>query len=228
MTAVRRTLSGFGIAIAAAGLGWAAAASAATGSAAAGKLSGDALIDALRQGGYVIVMRHAHSPQQQPDAAHARPGNKKHERQLDAAGERAARYMGMAIRQVEIPILRVLSSPTFRAIETARALGLGAPHSFPELGPGGADMKSPADRDRAQWLESKVAAEPPDGENLLIITHEPNLKAAFGPQAAQMQAGDALVFEPDGKTAKLVAKVKIDEWLKLADHWKPKYQRQRG
>ena len=228
MTAVRRTISGLSVALAAAGLLWAASASAATGGASAGMLSGDALIDALRQGGYVIVMRHAQSPQQPPDAAHARPGNKKHERQLDAAGERAARYMGMAIRQVEIPVLRVLSSPTFRAIETARALGLGAPHTYPELGPGKAGMKAPADQKHAQWLQDKVAARTPNGECLLIITHEPNLKAAFGQKAAQMRAGDALIFEPEGKTAKLVAEVKVGDWSKLADHWKPNYQRDAG
>lgn len=225
MRAVRRTATGLRLALAAAGLCWVAAAGAAPGGASAGMLSGDALIDALRQGGYVIVMRHAHSPEQKPDAAHARPGNTKHERQLDATGERAARYMGMAVRQAGIPVLRVLTSPTFRAIETARVLGLGAPHAVAELGPGAQGMKGPANQKRAEWLQARVAQKTPQGQCILIITHTPNLVAAFGNEAANTQDGEALIFKPNGKTAKLIARVKMGEWQKLADHWKPRYER---
>ena len=45
-----------------------------SGTASAQTLSGEALVKALRQGGYVIVMRHASSPREAPDKQTANPG----------------------------------------------------------------------------------------------------------------------------------------------------------
>lgn len=46
-------------------------------------LSGQALVAALREGGYVIVMRHASSPREEPDERTANADNVNRERQLD-------------------------------------------------------------------------------------------------------------------------------------------------
>ena len=54
-----------------------------------------ALVAPLRQGGLVIVMRHASSPRDVPTAATATAGNAKLERQLDEAGRNAAAAMGL-------------------------------------------------------------------------------------------------------------------------------------
>src|SRR5687768_15221725 len=86
-------------------------------SAAAQSRSTDSVAD-LRSGGYVLVMRHAHSPRELPDAASAQPDNVNLERQLDAEGRAAAKAMGIAVRDLEIPIGQILTSPTFRALET--------------------------------------------------------------------------------------------------------------
>ena len=48
-------------------------------------LSGEALVKALRQGGYIIVMRHASSPREAPDKQTANADNVNRERQLDAS-----------------------------------------------------------------------------------------------------------------------------------------------
>jgi phosphohistidine phosphatase SixA len=183
------------------------------------QLSGDALLNALRAGGYVIVMRHAHSPHEAPDAAHAKPGNRNLERQLDEAGRKSATAMGMALRKIQVPISRVLSSPAFRAIETARYLGLGAPHKFEQLGTAG--MGASVADESTQWLRDKVAETPPPGSCELIITHMPNLVAAFGNQASDLQDGEALIFKPNGKTPVLVARVRIEQWSELVADWVP-------
>jgi len=52
-------------------------------------LSGSALVTALRQGGYVIVMRHTSSPRETPSKQAANPDNVNLERQLDKAGQTA-------------------------------------------------------------------------------------------------------------------------------------------
>src|SRR5438270_3919983 len=75
-------------------------------------LSGEALVKALRQGGYVILMRHASSPREAPDKQTANPDNVKPERQLDQEGRTTATAMGKALRDLKIPVGEVLSSPT--------------------------------------------------------------------------------------------------------------------
>ena len=61
-------------------------------------LSGEALIKSLRQGGYVIVMRHASSPREAPGKKAANVDNVNLERQLDEAGRASATAMGKALR----------------------------------------------------------------------------------------------------------------------------------
>src|SRR5262245_59573700 len=106
-------------------------------SATAQTLSGPALVTALRQGGYVIVMRHASSPREVPDKKTANADNLNLERQLDEAGRVTATAMGKALRDLKIPIGEVLTSPTYRALETIRLGQFGNPKTFAELGDGG-------------------------------------------------------------------------------------------
>jgi len=73
--------------------------------------SGEALIKALRQGGYVIVMRHASSPREVPNTQTANPDNVKLERQLDEAGRAGSVAMGRALRDLKIPVGEVLTQP---------------------------------------------------------------------------------------------------------------------
>src|SRR5690606_28298982 len=88
-------------------------------------LSGNELVESLRDGGHFIAMRHASSPRSEPDAASAQPGNVNRERQLDEAGRASATAMGAALRELGVPVGEILSSPTFRAVETTRLLDVG-------------------------------------------------------------------------------------------------------
>jgi phosphohistidine phosphatase SixA len=178
-------------------------------------LSGQALVDALRQGGYVIVMRHAHSPRTPPDAEHAAPANTRHERELDEEGRATATAMGNALKRLGIPIAEVLSSPTFRALQTVRLLGL-EPTPTPELGDGGRDMKADSEGTRSAWLRTRAAMKPPAGGNTLMVTHLPNLVGAFGDAAANTGDGEALVVRPDGTQPMIVGRIRIDEWPRLS------------
>ena len=119
-------------------------------------LSGSALLDALRNGGYVIVMRHASSPREAPDKSVANPDNVNLERQLDEAGRSSAVAMGTAIRQLKIPIGEVFTSPTYRAMETVRLARLSNPLAQSELGDAGQSMQAASDT-QAAWLKDRVS-----------------------------------------------------------------------
>jgi phosphohistidine phosphatase SixA len=177
-------------------------------------LTGDALVKALRQGGYVIAMRHASSPREVPDKQAANADNVKIERQLDEAGRASATAMGKALRDLKIPIGDVLTSPTYRALETVRYAQFGDPKPFAELGDNGQSMQGGTEA-QAAWLRKQVT-QFPAGANTIIVTHFPNLTGAFPQMAAGLADGEALIFGPDGKGgATLVARVKIEEWPKL-------------
>jgi phosphohistidine phosphatase SixA len=174
------------------------------------QLSGDALVQSLQKGGYVVVMRHAASPREVPDKSKANPDNTKPERQLDAEGRASATAFGQTLRDLKIPIGEVLTSPTYRALETAKYAQLPNPQPIPELGDNGQSMAG-GTAAQAAWLQKRIT-QMPKGTNTLLITHQPNLVGAF-PQLAQgVQDGEALIFGPD---TTLVSRVKIDEWSKL-------------
>jgi len=176
-------------------------------------LQGDALVQALREGGYVILMRHASSPREVPDKSKANPDNTKPERQLDAEGRSTSTAMGKALRDLKIPIGEVYSSPTYRALETVKYAQLGTAKPTPELGENGADM-SGGTAAQSAWLKKKVT-EFPSGTNTVLITHFPNIRAAF-PELTDVADGEAVVWGPDGKGgAKLLGRIKIEDWPKV-------------
>jgi phosphohistidine phosphatase SixA len=172
------------------------------------------LVATLRGGGYVIVMRHAHSPSEPPATGQADAGNKTSERQLDAAGKEQAQAIGGRLKALRIPIGPVYSSPTFRALQTARLLGFVEPEPRSELGDGGASMAaSAAGHSGTAWLKNKAAETPPQGKDVLVITHGPNIALAFGDAFKDMGDAEAAVFSPDGKGGfSLVGRIKPDGW----------------
>ena len=190
---------------------------AATGPARSDELAGSTLVSALRHGGYVLVLRHASSPFEVPDKSAADPDNVNLERQLDAAGKETSTAMGKAIKTLGIPIGEVDSSQTFRALQTAKYADLPHPMPVAELSEGKQGMAADADKARAAWLTHAAASVPRAGTNTVLITHTPNMMAAFGDKAKDIKAGEAMVFHPDGKGGtSLAARVTIDEWPQLA------------
>lgn len=171
-----------------------------------------ATVDALRAGGLVIVMRHANSPRALPDAATVQADNVNGERQLDAQGRSDAEAMGAALRRLEIPIGAVESSPAYRALETARLAGFTDIATAAELSNEG--MQAAGAR-QGEWLRARVARGADSG-NTLLITHGPNVSAAFPEYAQGMEEGEALILDPrDPQAPRLVARATIDAWKRL-------------
>ncbi len=188
----------------------------ASGGASAQQLQGKSLANALQRGGYVILMRHANAPRELPTAQTADPENVHLERQLDENGRTTAVAFGKALRDLKIPIGQVLSSPTYRAFETARYAQLPAPRAIPELGDNGQSMQITKES-QAAWLQKQVT-EFPSGSNTILITHQPNIAGAFPQWSDSLSEGEALILGPDGKGgASLIARVKIEEWPKLGN-----------
>lgn len=175
-------------------------------------LAGPSLGSALRAGGYVLVVRHAHAPTEPPTAATADPANPARERQLDAAGKTDAAMIGQGVRALGLSVWTVLSSPAFRAVQTVQAAGWSAPRIVEELGDAGRSMR-PVGGDPAAWLRRQAATAPAPGADAILVTHQPNIVAAFG--LTDVAEGEALVFRPGGAEPTLVARIKPGDWAGL-------------
>ncbi len=187
-----------------------------TGTAQADSLSGAALVTSLRQGGYVLLMRHASSPPTPPTSASAEPDNTKLERQLDETGRSSALAMGKAIKILAIPIGEVWSSPTYRAQQTVRLANLPDPIVAAELGDGGQSMQA-ISKAQTVWLQAKLAERPRAGTNTIVVTQFPNIQEAVGQNASGLAEGEALIIRPTGAGGdEIVGRVKIQEWPSLA------------
>jgi hypothetical protein len=67
----------------------------------------------------------------------------------------------------------------------------------------------------AAWLRDFEV--PPGETDTVIVTHTPNIVAAFGLAANAIVDGETMAFRPDGRGgAELVARVKVEEWPALA------------
>lgn len=176
--------------------------------------SPDELLHLLRQGGYVLVMRHASSPREAPTKEQANPDNPNLERQLDDAGRRGASEMGEALRRLQIPIGDVLTSPTYRAMETVRYARFDRPTPVSELGDGGQSMQGVSEA-QALWLRRR-ASEPPRSGNTIIVTHQPNLSRAFPDWGGSLADGETAVLRSDGRGGvAVIGRMLIGEWPRL-------------
>lgn len=79
-------------------------------------------------------------------------------------------------------------------------------------------IASPNGPGPAAWLKAKVSEKPAAGRNTIVVTHMPNITAAFPDQANGLQDGETLAFKPDGHGhAELVAKIPIEDWIGSKD-----------
>jgi phosphohistidine phosphatase SixA len=173
-------------------------------------------INALRQGGYVIVFRHGATHQDQADIDPLNPKNVAQQRQLNEAGRAKAKEIGEALRKLRIPVGQVQSSVFNRAVETGALMGLGDVTSTLDLAEGGLVVTPIENNRRAQALRKLAATVPPAGTNIVVVTHKPNILDAFGKDWFDVREGEASVFQPGGGGYKLIARVQADEWSKLA------------
>jgi phosphohistidine phosphatase SixA len=122
--------------------------------------------------------------------------------------------MGDAIRSLKIPIGTVLTSPTYRALETVKYAGFTTPTVVEELGDRGKSMQG-VDESQATWLRQKVTEVPRSG-NSLLVTHQPNLSRAFTDWGASVADGEMVVLKPNGGGAfAVVGRLPIHTWERL-------------
>ena len=174
------------------------------------------LVSSLRAGGLVIVVRHGATFADQADTDPFNFDNIAAQRNLNDKGKALATAFGGAFRQIGIPIGKVYTSRFNRAYETAVLAGFTGIEKTADLTEGGLVVSPNENSRRAEAFRKMLSVTPQAGTNTILITHKPNIVDALGKDWFDVKEGEASIFRPENGSYKLVARVQMDEWTRIA------------
>jgi phosphohistidine phosphatase SixA len=178
-----------------------------------GPLSGERLVEELRDGGYVIVVRHTATEEGGVDDP-AKLDDCAPQRELTDEGRQQARELGKAIEDLDIPIGRAVASPYCRTRETAE-LAFGAEVTTDEVLLPLPGTGKPGNDEAVAAVEQLVGQEAPEGANTALVTHISVIEPVAG---ATPEEGGSAIFSPEGDGEfRLVAEVPPGGWATLLE-----------
>lgn len=172
------------------------------------------LLSALQDGGFVIYFRHAQTESDYADQVTADPTNCATQRQLSSAGFEQTRAIRVGFTETDIPVGDVLASQYCRAWQTAD-LAFGRSERLADLNfPASEEYDDAQVEQMRQALTPLLTAEPPAGQNTVIVGHDDLFDAVTGLYPEPQ--GIAYVVDPDGAGGfELVANVLPEQWSDL-------------
>jgi len=181
-----------------------------------GPAAADDTEQALRAGGLVIVVRHGATFADQADTDPLNFENIAAQRNLNDKGKTLAKAFGDALRQGGIPVGEVYTSKYNRAYETAVIAGLKNIEKTADLTEGGLVVSPNENNRRIEAFHKMLGTAPKPGTNTILITHKPNIVDALGKDWFDVKEGEASLFRPENGSYKLLARVQLDEWPRIA------------
>jgi phosphohistidine phosphatase SixA len=165
------------------------------------------LLARLREGGYVLYLRHASTDFGEDDSRMTSYLDCATQRNLTDKGRAEARALGEHIKRLKIPIGEVLASPFCRTMETAR-LAFGKATATNEVRGGPA---RPDDPTRYAPLKKLLSSKIAKGQNLVISSHGNPFHAVAGPP--YLAEGEMAVVRPEGgERFSVIARIPLSDW----------------
>lgn len=180
------------------------------------KISHAQLLSSLREGGYVIYIRHTQTTKDYADQASAKLdlNNCATQRELSTKGIDQAKNIGLAIKKGNIPVGKVFSSDYCRAWKTAD-LAFGRYERTPALN--FVKAENYTDAQKAQMRDAVMpllTAVPEAKTNTVLVGHDDVFDAATGIYPEPQ--GMAFFLKPDGKGKfDILANLSAEGWTKL-------------
>jgi broad specificity phosphatase PhoE len=209
-TLPRRTITALVVSF---GLSAAILGAAVPGSAAADNMD---IAQALRAGGLVIAVRHGATFPDQADTDPLNFENIAAQRNLNDKGKALATAFGDSLRQAGIPVGKVYTSKYNRAYETAVVAGFKDIEKTADLTEGGLVVSPNENNRRIEAFQKMLGTAPRPGTDTILITHKPNIVDALGMDWFDVKEGEASIFRPENGSYKLLARVQMDEWSRIA------------
>jgi hypothetical protein len=161
------------------------------------------LLSQLRQGGYVLYLRHTSTDFSQNDSRMTSFEDCASQRNLTDRGRDEARALGEHVKRLKIPIGEVLASPFCRTLETAR-LAFGKARATGDVRGG------PVEASRYEALKKLLSSPVPKGANRVISSHGNPFYALAGPP--YLAEGEMAVVKPDGERFSVIARIRPTDW----------------
>ena len=174
------------------------------------------IAQALHAGGLVIVVRHGATFPDQADTDPLNFENIAAQRNLNDKGTALAKAFGDSLREVGIPVGKVYTSKYNRAYETAVIAGFKDIEKTADLTEGGLVVSPNENSRRIEAFHKMLGTAPKTGTNTILITHKPNIVDALGKDWFDVKEGEASIFRPENGSYKLLARVQMDEWSRIA------------
>lgn len=177
-----------------------------------------AMIEALRGGGYVLYFRHAptdwlDSDQLDSEAA-IKSCDRNQMRQLTDEGRETARALGEAMRRLQIPVSAVYASEYCRTTETAKLLNLGPVTITRDiLNTRAADYVGGREA-LAATARKRLSTAPPAGSNVVLVAHGNVLMLVANVRPPE--AGAAMIRPLGEGRFELVGVLSVQDWMELA------------
>jgi len=183
-----------------------------------GRAAGDNtnLVQELRAGGFVIVVRHGATFADQADTDPFNFDNIAAQRNLNDKGKALAKAFGDALLRARVPVGKVFTSKYNRAYETAVIAGFKDIEKTTDLTEGGLVVSPNENNRRSDAFRKLLATAPAPGTDTILITHKPNIIDALGKDWFDVKEGEASLFRPENGTYKLIARVEMEEWPRIA------------
>ena len=170
------------------------------------------LASELKQGGLVLVLRHAATDFSKPDQDPVDLTNCHTQRNLSQQGRADARAIGRGVRRLKLRIGTVLTSAFCRTRATAR-LAFGRAAVSPAL------LNTITAEHNARWRKQIGAArrllgtKPAPGRLTVLVTHGVVVTDMTG---LTLEEGETLVFRPRGNSRfRLLGRILPPEWRTL-------------
>ena len=162
-----------------------------------------ALVGRLREGGYVLYLRHASTDFSQNDSRMTSFADCDSQRNLTDRGRDEARALGEHVKRLKIPVGEVLASPFCRTMETAR-LAFGKATATSDVRGG------PVEAARYEALRKLLSSPVAKGTNRVISSHGNPFYALAGPP--YLAEGEIAVVKPEGDRFTVIARIRPTEW----------------
>jgi phosphohistidine phosphatase SixA len=173
----------------------------------------------LQKGGYVLVFRHAAADVGADQLGSTTPEwwkscDSKLARQLNATGRQESIDIGQTLRNLQIPVGRVISSEYCRCFTTADLMNMGVPTQQSK------DLTYYVYEEAKRYANTMQVAQnqPIDNQNSLLVIHA-GFEGTLPTPAplATLNWSDAAVFQlVQGQAPRYIATVLVKEWRDLA------------
>ncbi len=190
------------------------------------EIKGQALITALRKGGYNLYMRHAQSNVGADQDLLKVPmwwENCMLQRNISEMGREQAKKVGTAIRDLKLPIAEVKASQFCRVQETAKLMDVGTVKMTQDLNH---VIGQNAGTDINSLRFALLATMPPRGKNIVMVSHTHGSARNEERIMSGIQEAEIVVYQPDGKGgSEPIARIPPADWemlLQLAINTKAK------